>query len=76
MKTQEELRADFQRYFEADMLDEAEAVLDLIQPVSDEEFQKILDEAPQDDEPLTHAQRARLDRLRAIVGLPARQRAG
>lgn len=53
MKTQEELRAEFQRFLDADMLDEAEAVLEQLEPLSDEEWHRWMDEAPLDDEPLT-----------------------
>jgi len=67
VKTQEELRADFQRLMDADMLDEAEAVLEQLEPLSDEEWQAWLDEAPLDDEPLTPSQRARLDEVRQIA---------
>lgn len=60
MKTQAELRADFERFMAADMLDEAEAVLDLLEPLSDEEWRRMLDEAPLDDEPLTDEDRVAL----------------
>jgi hypothetical protein len=65
MKAQDELRADLQRFLAADMLDEAEAVLDLIEPATDEEFQRMLDEAPLDDEPLTEKERSRLEEAAA-----------
>jgi len=53
VKNQDELRAEFRRLFAADMLDEAEAILAQIQPLSDDEWRKMHDEAPIDDEPLT-----------------------
>ena len=71
MKTQAELREDFRRLFEADQLDEAEAVLDQLEPLSDEEWHKMLDEAPLDDEPLTPKEQARL----AAAELRRRRRA-
>ena len=76
MKTQEELRADFQRFMDADMLDEAEAVLGQLEPLSDEEWQRFLSEAPLDDEPVTSAQRARLDEAHRIAEEFARRQAG
>jgi hypothetical protein len=77
MKTQAELRADFQRFLAADMLDEAEAVLDEIEPASDDEWRRILDEAPLDDEPLSDAERSSLDAAAARRELRrATQRAG
>ena len=60
MKTQAELRADFQRFLAADMLDEAEAVLDEIEPASDDEWRRMLDEAPPDDEPVSDTERSSL----------------
>jgi hypothetical protein len=60
MKTQAELRADFQRFLAADMLDEAEAVLDEIEPASDDEWRRMLDEAPLDDEPVSDTERSSL----------------
>jgi hypothetical protein len=60
VKTQEELRAEFRRLMEAEMLEEAEAVLDQIEPLNDEEWRKWLDAAPVDDEPLTPREIERL----------------
>jgi hypothetical protein len=61
-KTREERLAEFRRLFEADKLEEAQAVLAQIPPVSFEEFKKTLDEAPLDDEPLTQNELAALAR--------------
>ena len=60
MKTQEELRGEFRRLMAAEELGEAEAVLDQIEPLSDEEWRKWLDAAPVDDEPLTPKEIERL----------------
>jgi hypothetical protein len=59
-KTQEELRAEFRRLFEADLLDEAEAVQKLLEPLSDDEWLRQLHEAPLDDEPLTGKEQQRI----------------
>ena len=74
MKTQEELRSEFRRLIDADMLDEAEAILDQIEPVSEEEFQRMLDAAPYDDEPLDDESRLRFERFERAMGLVAAER--
>ena len=71
MQTQQELRAEFRRLFEADMCDEAEAILDQMEPVSEEEFQKMLDAAPYDDEPLDDQSRRRFENFERALGLRA-----
>lgn len=76
MKTQDELRADLERFLAADMLDEAEAVLDLLEPATDEEWRRMLDEAPLDDEPLTDKERSRLAEAAARRERRAALRAG
>ena len=53
MKTQAELRAEYDRLFEAEDYESAGKVLDLIEPISDEEWLKILEEAPPEDEELS-----------------------
>jgi hypothetical protein len=67
MKTQEELRAEFDRLMEEDRLEEAEVLAEQIIPVGREEFRRRLDEAPYDDEPVTAEQRRRLDELHAAL---------
>lgn len=52
-QTREERLAEFRRLFDADLLDEAQTVLETIPPVSFSEIKKYLDDAPPDDEPLT-----------------------
>ena len=76
MKTQEELRADFRRYLDEDLLDEAEAVLDQLEPLSPEEVKRVLDEAPFDDEPVTESERAGFDEIRQLLASRSHQRAG
>lgn len=76
VKTQEELRAEFERLFAADLLDEAEAVLNQLEPLSDDEWSKILDDAPLDDEPLTSTERAGFEEIRRMIAGEAQKRAG
>ena len=52
MKTQEELRREYDCLFEAEDYEAAGKVLDLIEPISDEEWLKILQSAPETDEPV------------------------
>lgn len=52
MKTQAELRAEYDRLFEAEDYEAAGKVLDLIEPISDEEWLKIVHSAPETDEPV------------------------
>ena len=66
MKTQEEIRAEIDMLLETDRLEEAEALIDQLIPVSAEEFRRRLDEAPYDDEPVSAEQRAALDRVHAM----------
>lgn len=74
MKTQEEIRAEIDKLLEEDRLDEADALVEQLIPVSAEEFRRRLEEAPYDDEPLTEADREALDRARAIIeGTAARR---
>ena len=74
MKTQEELRREYDRLFEAEEYEAAGKILDLIEPISDEEWLKILDEAPLDDEPVPPALRKRLDQAHSALDRIARQR--
>lgn len=67
MKTQEELWAEYERLKELELYEEAGKVLDLIEPISDEEWLKILHDAPLDDEPLSPKERARLDEVHAAL---------
>lgn len=72
-KTQEELRAEFRRLFDADMLDEAEKILEQLEPLSDEQWLKQLHEAPLDDEPLTPRELEAIERAHLRAERRARQ---
>jgi hypothetical protein len=76
MKTQEELRAEFHRLFAADLLDEAEALLEQLEPLGDEEWRKVLNEAPLDDEPVTASERSGFDEIRRMIASESQKRAG
>lgn len=52
-RTREERLAEFRRLFDADMLEEAEAVLATIPPITLEELHVLLAEAELEDEELT-----------------------
>lgn len=52
MKTQEELRQEYDRLFEAEEYEAAAKILDLIEPISDEEWLRIVAAAPEVDEPV------------------------
>ena len=67
MKTQEEIRAEIDRALEDDRIEEAEALIDQLIPISADEFRRRLDEAPYDDEPVTPAQEASIERTRAML---------
>ena len=53
MKSQEELWAEYERLKQAEDWEAALKLLDLIEPVSDEEWHRRLREAPMDDGPRT-----------------------
>lgn len=76
MKTQEELRAEFDRLFEAEDYEAAGKVLDLIEPISTEEWLKILHDAPLDDEPVTDPDRRRLDEVHTSLDRALGRRVG
>lgn len=67
MKTQEEIRADIDRLLAEDRLAEAEALVERLVPISAEEFEKRLREAPYDDEPVTPEDRAAFDRAWSVI---------
>lgn len=60
--TNDEIHAEIDRLIEEDRYEDAVRLADQLEPISDEEFLKILREAPIDDEPVSAAQRAALDR--------------
>ncbi len=59
--TNDEIPAEIDRLIEEDRYEDALRLADQLEPISDEEFLKILREAPIDDEPVSAAQLARLD---------------
>jgi hypothetical protein len=76
MKTQAELRADFVRFLDEDRVEEAEAVLEQLEPLTDAEWQEFLANAPEDDEPLTESERRRLAEVRHFIAVNQQQQAG
>lgn len=76
MKTQEELWAEYEQLKAEERWDEALKLLDVIDPVSDEEWRRRLDRAPLDDEPVTEADRRRLDEVHASLDRSLGRRAG
>ena len=70
MKTEQELWAEYDRLMEAEDFEAASKILDIIPPLSDEEWRRRLDEAPMDDEPLSADQLRRLDHLDAVLVRP------
>lgn len=73
MKTQEELRAEYDRLFESGDYEAAAKVLDLIEPISDEEWLRVLQSAPETDEPVPEWVRARSRDLDAVLTRRGRQ---
>ena len=73
MKTQEELRAEYERLFEAEDYEAAARILDLIDPVSDEEWLRAFSEAPEVDEPVPAFIRERSRSLDAVLARRSRQ---
>ena len=67
METQEEIRAEIDRLLADDRLEEAEALIEQIVPVSREEFRRRLDAAPYDDEPITPEQQRRIDDVHVMI---------
>jgi len=67
VKTQEQIRAEIDQCLEEDRIEEAEALGELLVPISAEEFLKRMNEAPLDDEPVTAADREAFDRAWAII---------
>jgi hypothetical protein len=67
VKTQEEIRADIDRLLEEDRVEEAAELVDLLVPISAEEFLRRMEEAPIDDEPTTAEDRAVFDRAWEVI---------
>lgn len=59
--TNDQIHAEIDRLIDGDRYEEALRLADQLEPISDDEFLKILREAPIDDEPVSAAQLARLD---------------
>ena len=76
MKTQAELWAEYERLKEAEEYEAAGRLLDLIEPISREEFNAILDAAPFDDEPLSPEVRKVLDEAHAALARIPERRVG
>ncbi|PWB46828.1 MAG: hypothetical protein C3F10_04365 [Dehalococcoidia bacterium] len=73
MKTQAELRAEYDRLFEAEDYEAAGKVLDLIEPISDEEWLKIVHLAPETDETVPEFVRESSRVLEAILAKRGRR---
>ena len=67
MKTQEELWAEYERLKAAELYEEAGKVLDLIEPISDEERLRIFRDAEEVDEPVPAFIRERVQAYEAAV---------
>lgn len=76
MKTQAELRAEFHRLFEADLLEEADRLLDQLDPLNEEEWRKMLESAPIDHEPVSESERSGFAEIRRVIEAEGRQQAG
>jgi hypothetical protein len=63
----DEIHAHIDALLEEDRLEEAMLLVDQLEPISFEEFKRILDAAPLDDEPVTPQQRAALDQAWEIL---------
>lgn len=59
--TNDEIHAEIDRLIDEDRYEGAVRLGDQLEPISDDEFLRILREAPIDDEPVSAAQLARLD---------------
>jgi hypothetical protein len=67
-----ELRQEFHRLLAADILDEAEARREKLEPLSESEWADFLANAPEDDEPLTESERRGFDEVREYLALHRR----
>ena len=76
MKTEQELWAEYDRLMEAEDFEAASKILDIIPPLSDEEWLKKAREVPLDDEPVSPRLRQHLDAIRANLTGAAGQQAG
>ncbi|MGB4861478.1 MAG: hypothetical protein WBO97_03375 [Tepidiformaceae bacterium] len=76
MKTQDELRREYEQLLEAEDFEAAGKILDLIEPISDEAWLKILHDAPLDDEPLTPKEEQRIAEFDAFLARRIRAQTG
>lgn len=67
MKSRTELLAELDELKAAERWEEALQLLDLIEPISDEEWFRKLAEAPLDDEPVSPEDRRALDEAHAAL---------
>lgn len=67
MKSQDEIRAEIDRLLDADHVEEAAALVDQLEPVSLEEFERRLAEAPYEDEPPSEEDRRVFDRAWKVI---------
>lgn len=73
MKTQEELWAEYERLKEAEDWEAALKLLDLIEPVSDEEWLRAWADAAEVDEPIPQFIRDRIASFEAAQGAGGRR---
>ena len=73
MKTQEELWVEYERLKAAELYDEAGKVLELIDPISDEERRRMSSEAPEVDELLPEFIRKRIEAFHATSSTGGRR---
>lgn len=76
MQTQDELRREYEQLLEAEDFEAAGKILDLIEPISDEAWLKILHDAPLDDEPLTPKEEQRIAESDAFLARRIRAQTG
>ena len=74
VKTQEQIREEINRLLDENRLDEAEALVEQLVPISADEFRRRLDNAPFDDEPVTPEDRAAFDRAWSVIRGPDPER--
>ena len=76
MKNEQELWDEYDRAMARDDFETARRILDLIPPVSDEEFRRKLDEAPLDDEPVSPELLRRFEEFEASRARAGQRSAG
>ncbi len=76
MSTQEELRTEHERLLEAGDFDAASRILEQLEPLSDDDWRRLLADAPVDDEPLSDGEARRFDEFEAFLSRQLRRQAG